>query len=80
MATTLLDTAYLVREWDLPTPVVLLSGQGHHWVALDYRTSGPQGEPVVTWIHNEMEHELRLAPNFRTFVESLTSSGIYADD
>ena len=76
---TMLDTAYLVQEWDLPTPVVLLSGQGHYWVALDYRTSGPNGEPVVTWVHNEMEHELRLAPNFRTFVERLTSSDIYAD-
>jgi hypothetical protein len=26
--TTLLDTPYLVQEWDLPSPVVLLSGQG----------------------------------------------------
>jgi hypothetical protein len=71
---TLLDTAYLVREWDLPTPVVLLSGQGHYWVALDYRTCGPNGDPAVTWIDNEMNHELQLAPDFRTFVECLTTS------
>lgn len=76
---SMLDTAYLVQEWDLPTPVVLLSGQGHYWIALDYRTSGPNGEPAVTWIHNEMEHELRLAPDFRTFVERLTPSEMYAD-
>jgi hypothetical protein len=35
--TTLLDTPYLVQEWELPTPVVLLSGDGHYWIALDYR-------------------------------------------
>ncbi|WP_211588752.1 SMI1/KNR4 family protein [Allorhizocola rhizosphaerae] len=70
-ATTLLDTPYLVQEWDLPPGVVLLSGQGHYWVALDYRTCGTEGEPTVTWIDNEMDHELHLASNFRTFVENL---------
>lgn len=69
--TTLLDTPYLVQEWDLPTGLVLLSGDGHYWVALDYRTSGPDGEPTVSWIDNEMNHELRLASSFRTFVEHL---------
>jgi SMI1 / KNR4 family (SUKH-1) len=33
--TTLLDTTNLVQEWGLPTHVVLLSGEGHHWIALD---------------------------------------------
>ncbi len=78
--TTLLDTPYLVQEWDLPSPVLLLSGQGHYWVALDYRTCGPTGEPSVTWIHNEMEHELPLAPDFRTFVERLTPDSSYPLD
>lgn len=71
---TLLDTHYYVREWGLPTNIVLLDGEGHYWVALDYRVVGPSGEPSVTWIDNEMEHELPLAPNFRAFVEMLTSS------
>jgi SMI1 / KNR4 family (SUKH-1) len=77
--TTMLDTRYLVQEWGLPTPVVLLSGDGHHWIALDYRVFGPDGEPAVAWIDNEMDHELRLAPDFRTFVEGLTSSDRYPD-
>lgn len=71
---TLLDTPYLVREWGLPTNIVLLSGDGHYWVVLDYRAVGPSGEPSVTWIDNEMEHELPLAPDFRAFVEMLTSN------
>jgi len=72
--TTLLDTPYLVQEWDLPSPVVLLGGEGHYWIALDYRDCGPAEDPSVVWIDNEMDHELLLAPNFRTFIERLTSS------
>jgi hypothetical protein len=79
-ATTLLDTPYLVQEWELPSPIVLLSGQGHYWVALDYRTCGPHGEPSVAWFDNEREHEFRLAPDFRGLVEQLTSSAGYPDD
>lgn len=46
---SLLDTAYLVEEWGLPFPLVLLSGDGHCWIGLDYRGSGKRGEPSVTW-------------------------------
>jgi hypothetical protein len=72
---TLLDTPYLVGEWDLPSPVVLLSGQGHYWIALDYRMCGPEGEPSVVWLDEDMAGELQLAPDFRRFVERLRSSG-----
>src|SRR5215468_7263021 len=34
---SLLDTAYLIEEWGLPQNIVLLSGDGHTWLALDYR-------------------------------------------
>ncbi|MEU8078771.1 SMI1/KNR4 family protein [Catellatospora citrea] len=40
---SLLDTPYLVGEWGLPSPLVLLTGDGHCWVALDYRECGPDG-------------------------------------
>lgn len=43
--------------------------EGHYWVALDYRSSGSNGEPSVVWIDNEMEQELQLAPTFRRFIE-----------
>jgi hypothetical protein len=68
---SMLDTPYLVQEWGIPAPVVLLDGDGHTWVALDYRAGGPEAEPVVTWFDVDMERELRLAPDFRTFVEGL---------
>jgi hypothetical protein len=78
-ALTLLHTPYLVREWGLPTPVVLLSGDGHTWVALDYRTRGRQREPSVVWIDNERGHEVQLAPSFRAFVELLGPSASFAN-
>lgn len=35
----ILCTAYMTKEWGLPENQVLLSGDGHTWVTLDYRDS-----------------------------------------
>lgn len=72
---SLLDTPYLVEEWELPSPIVLLTGDGHWWIGLDYRKCGPRGEPSVSWFDAEEETELPLAPDFRSFVEALVPSG-----
>jgi hypothetical protein len=77
---SMLDTAYLVAEWDLPSPIVLLSGDGHTWTALDYRTCGPAGTPPVVWLTADLDADLQIAPDFRGFVERLTPSAVYADD
>ncbi|MFD6280749.1 SMI1/KNR4 family protein [Streptomyces sp. NPDC060209] len=71
---SLLDSAYLVEEWGLPSPLVLLSGDGHCWIALDYRTGGERGEPSVTWFDVDGGTELPLATDFTTFVERLTAA------
>ncbi|MEU4098832.1 SMI1/KNR4 family protein [Streptomyces sp. NPDC026673] len=76
---SLLDTPYLVAEWQLPSPIVLLCGDGHYWIGLDYRTCGPDGEPSVTWFDAELGTELALAGTFRAFVEGLTSDGAFGD-
>jgi hypothetical protein len=76
---SMLDSAYLIEEWGLPSPLVLLSGDGHTWIALDYRTCGADGEPSVTWFDVEDESEVPLAGDFRTFVEGLTASTAFDD-
>jgi hypothetical protein len=76
---SLSDTPYLIEEWDLPSPLVLLSGQGHYWVALDYRACGPDGNPSVIWLDDAKEDAIRLAPDFRAFIERLTPSADYSD-
>ncbi|MFD9010003.1 SMI1/KNR4 family protein [Streptomyces sp. NPDC059552] len=71
---SLLDSPYLVEEWGLPSPLVLLSGDGHCWIALDYRACGERGEPSVTWFDVDTDTELPLATDFQTFVERLTAA------
>lgn len=77
--TSLLDTPYLVEEWGMPAPLVLLSGDGHCWIGLDYRTCGRDGEPSVTWFETDLDTELVLAGDFRSFVEGLTATSTYGD-
>ncbi|MFD4690156.1 SMI1/KNR4 family protein [Streptomyces sp. NPDC058463] len=77
--TSLLDTPYLVEEWGMPAPLVLLSGDGHCWIGLDYRACGRDGDPSVTWFETDLETELLLAGDFRSFVEGLTAGSSYGD-
>ncbi|MFI6423382.1 SMI1/KNR4 family protein [Streptomyces sp. NPDC050842] len=74
---SLLDTPYLVEEWGLPSPLVLLSGDGHCWIALDYRACGARGEPSVTWFDVDINTELPLATDFQMFVEHLTAAASF---
>lgn len=59
---------------------MLLSGDGHYWIGLDYRTCGNDGEPSVTWFDTDFGTELLLAGDFRSFVEGLTAGSAYGDD
>lgn len=43
----ILESEYLIQEWDLPKNVVLISGDGHSWIALDYRNS--KAEPSAAF-------------------------------
>ncbi|MFE7711777.1 SMI1/KNR4 family protein [Streptomyces sp. NPDC057486] len=71
---SMLDSPYLVEEWGLPTAVVLVSGDGHYWIGLDYRTCGRHGEPSVAWFDADDNSELVLAPDFHSFIKGLTSA------
>ncbi|MEV4412786.1 hypothetical protein [Catellatospora sp. NPDC049609] len=50
---------------DIPTAARFLG-------LLDYREYGPGGEPSVAWFDTELGQDLRLARDFRAFVEGLT--------
>ncbi|MFF9573204.1 SMI1/KNR4 family protein [Streptomyces sp. NPDC014685] len=71
---SMLDSPYLVEEWGLPAAVVVISGDGHYWIGLDYRSCGRHGEPSVAWLDAEDNSELTLAPNFHFFIKGLTSA------
>ncbi len=66
----ILESEYLIEEWDLPKKVVLISGDGHSWIALDYRQT--KAEPPVIFIDVDDEQIIELAPNFEAFLNGLT--------
>jgi hypothetical protein len=68
---SLLSTPYLIEEWRLPSSIVVIEGDGHYWVALDYRECGPTGEPAVIRLQIDDNVDARLAPDFRSFVTGL---------
>ena len=70
--------AGLLDQWKMPAGLVLLSGEGHFWIALDYRGLAPEDEPSVVWFDNEVDEDLALAPSFRAFVEGLVPMESFA--
>jgi hypothetical protein len=64
------ESPSLNAEWAQPRELVLLSGDGHWWIALDYREAG-RVEPTVVWYDNEVGQDLTLASTFRDFIEGL---------
>jgi hypothetical protein len=67
----ILDNDYYVEEWALPDGLVLLTGDGHWWIALDYRRTGPEAEPSVCWFDTDEGDSVELAPSFDDFVRGL---------
>ncbi|MGN5653597.1 SMI1/KNR4 family protein [Bacillus sp. Brlt_9] len=68
---SILESCYLIQEWEMPENLVLLSGDGHTWIALDYRNVAEN--PPVIFIDNEVEQIIELAPNFESFLQNLTT-------
>lgn len=73
----ILATGYLTAEWSLPEGLVLLTGDGHTWIALDYRDSGPAGPPSVVWLDVEDDDELPLADSFEDFLAALVPGSTF---
>lgn len=67
----ILESGYYIEEWDLPAGVVLISGDGHSWIALDYRST--KENPPVIFIDPDQDQIFELAPDFGTFLSQLTS-------
>lgn len=66
----LLFTYYMTKEWGLPNKQVLLSGDGHYWITLDYRKGLV---PTIRWIDIEMGEDIHIADNFESFINGLVS-------
>jgi hypothetical protein len=72
-----LKTPYMTQEWGLPPHQVLLSGDGHWWITLDYRR-GPV--PSVAWIDVECGEDIQVATTFSKFLAGLVPASDFAVD
>jgi hypothetical protein len=76
-AQNILDTDYMTKEWGLPEKQVLLTGDGHWWITLDYRDNAT---PCVKWIDVECNEEIKIADDFDQFINGLVSDETFADN
>jgi hypothetical protein len=76
-----LGSQFMIEEWQYPAIGVVVTdcpSAGHDLVVLDYRACGPQGEPVVVHIDQEIDYRITLlAPNFEAFVRGLVPESLY---
>jgi hypothetical protein len=70
----ILHTEYMTHEWGLPPKQVILSGDGHYWITLDYRHGAV---PSVAWIDVECGEDIQVAPTFAAFLSGLVPDAAY---
>ncbi|RHW30918.1 SMI1/KNR4 family protein [Lysinibacillus yapensis] len=65
----ILDSLDLIQEWELPKDIVLLGGDGHSWIAFDYRYK--KENPPLLWIDVESNVLVEIADSFNHFLNQL---------
>lgn len=66
----ILDTQYLLNEWEMPKGLILFNGDGHTWLAFDYRNES--SEPPIVYINNDEDTKvIKIANSFNEFLEHL---------
>lgn len=72
----ILESAYFAEEWGLPPRQLLLTGDGHWWITLDYRVNnGPQ---VKFFVPGGELRERFVAPTFDEFLNGLVPLSEFA--
>jgi len=76
-----LGSRFMQEEWGYPTFGVCIANcpsAGHDMVMLDYRGCGPEGEPAVVHVDQELDYRVTfLALDFETFVRGLVDESTY---
>lgn len=67
---------FWIEEWEYPDIGIAICdcpSAGHDMIFLDYRACGPEGEPCVVHVDQEMDYEItKIADSFDEFVDKLT--------
>jgi hypothetical protein len=73
------QTQYMTNAWELPSGLVLLEGDGHTWIALDYRRAA--NEPSVIFLESDSKQSVTLAPSFASLLAALVPyEEVYDED
>ncbi|MGG7220385.1 SMI1/KNR4 family protein [Bacillus sp. ATD] len=65
----ILESEDLIKEWGLPQRLLLIQGDGHNWVALDYRLTNEN--PPVHYFELELNNDFKIADSFDEFLSKL---------
>lgn len=76
-ALNILKTEYMTREWGLPPRQALLTGDGHWWITLDYRSGDA---PSVAWLAVDHGQDIQIALSFAKFLDGLLPESVFDDD
>lgn len=68
---SIIDSPYLIKKWALPKNIVLISGNVHNWIALDYRYG--TSCPSVLLLDEDGEGIQTIALDFSSFINGLTT-------
>ncbi|WP_111292817.1 SMI1/KNR4 family protein [Bacillus safensis] len=74
----IMESEYLIEEWDLPKGLILINGDGHTWVTMDYRNT--KEDPSIHYFDLEMEEDFKLADSFDEFIEGLYTAEYTVDE
>ena len=74
----IVESDYFINEWGLPENIVLICGDGHSWVAFDYRN--PTAEPPIIYVDVDAEQIIEIASSFNEFLEGLYVADVEFDD
>jgi hypothetical protein len=72
----IMQSGYMTQEWGLPDKQILLTGDGHWWITLDYRKGD---SPSIRWIDCECGEDIHIADSFDDFINGLVSRDRFAD-
>lgn len=72
-------TRYLTPEWGLPERLVLLDGDGHTWVALDYRNCSGNN-PNAVFIESDSGATVQIASSFAELLTAFVQCEDVYDD
>lgn len=78
-----LGSLFMRDEWGYPDWGIGIADTptaGHEMIMLDYRESGPEGEPKVVYVDQEDDYSVtEVAPDFATFIRGLVSAEEFDD-